>query len=74
MVWSCFSIAVFGPLIPVKLPLNFSAYRDILNNSMLPTLELDSSLTLHKAGSIKPVWCGCPHLNPQNTFERKLKA
>ena len=37
MVWGWFSGV--GPLIPVKGTLNASAYQDILNNFMLPTLR-----------------------------------
>jgi len=38
MVWGCFSGVEFGPLGPVKGTPNASAYQDILDNVMLPTL------------------------------------
>ena len=38
MVCGCFSGAGLGPLVPVKGTLNASAYQEMLDNSMLPTL------------------------------------
>lgn len=36
-VWACFSVG-FGPLVPMKEILIASAYRDILDKFMLPTI------------------------------------
>ena len=38
MVWGCFSEVGHCPLVPVKGTLKASAYQDILDNFMLPTL------------------------------------
>ena len=38
MVWGCFSGVWLGPLVPVKGTLKTSAYQDMLDNFILPTL------------------------------------
>lgn len=62
MVWG-FSGAGLGPFVPVKGTLNESAYQEILDNSMLPTLceqfgdgpflYQHDCVPVHKARSIK---------------------
>ena len=37
-LWGCFSGAGLGPLVQVKGTLNASAYKEMLDNSMIPTL------------------------------------
>ena len=63
MVWGCFSGPGLGPLVPVKITLNASAYQEILDNFMLQTLWKQfedgpflfqhDCAPVHKARSIK---------------------
>ena len=64
MVWGCFSGIWLSPLAPVESTVNATAYKDISDNYMVPTLwqqfeedpflfQHDSAPSVHKARSLK---------------------
>ena len=74
MVWGRFSGAGLGPFVRMKGTLNASAYQEILDNSILPTLwekfgdaRSCSNMTVHQSTK-------CTLLNLVESLSRRVEA
>jgi hypothetical protein len=74
MVWGCFSWFRLGPLVPVMGNLNATAYNDILDVSVLPTLCPRAQLEWKNLTGLHKVLTSTPSKHLWDELERRLRA